>query len=234
MLLKTKTYHNSSIKIILLFVFIGLLTTQLIGQEINKRYTIDSTTVNSKDKIDPEAFNETLLEEIIFDQINFYLENEQFDSKQKNNVLTLASKDQATYMAFVESARLIRDENVKTETIDRLIAFGGSGYGKEIISKNSIINGKIFYSYAKIANDIVFKWFASSKTSKLIKGYQFNLIGIGVKLDEKQRKVYTSVVLGNFKSFNDGPKYLSNLQIPYSTKTYGLTTQNASLCKPTG
>lgn len=231
MLFQKKTYSIISKFIVFFLISCFSTSMQLTGQEINKKYTFEDTVINSKDEIDPNKFHESAFEEIIFDQINYLLEKRGFDTKQKNKVLTQAAKDQGTYMAFVESAKLIRDENVKTETPNRLKAYGGSGYGEELISKNSISSGKIPYTYAKIASDIVFKWFASSKTVKMFEGYKYNLIGIGVKLDEKQRKIFTSVILGNFKSFNDGPKYLSNLKIPYSTKTYGLKPPNKSLCK---
>lgn len=232
MLLKLETKQHIRFNNIILFLFIGFVTiSKLDAQEVHKNYTIDSVTVNSKDKIDPDAFNELLLEEIIFDQINFFLEKDGFDLKQKTNFLMQAAKDQATYMAFVESAKHIRNENVKSETTDRLRAYGGSGYGDELVSKHSIASGKLYYTYSKIANNIVFKWFASSKTVKLIKSYQFNVIGIGVKLDDAKRKVYVSVVLGNFKSFHEGYKYLSTLNTPYSTKVYGLTPYDKSACK---
>lgn len=220
-----------SIVFLKFLIFILVSHINAIGQEINKTYTIGEVTVSSKQEIEPDLFHENIIGEIIFDQINYLLEKRGFDGKQKNEILIQAANDQATYMAFVESAKLIRDENVKTETLDRLRAYGGSGFGKELVSKSSISSGKIPYTYAKVANDIAFKWFTSSKTVKMFESSQFNLIGIAVKLDEKGRKIYISVILGNFKSFNDGPKYLSNLKVPYSTKTYGLKQQNKAFCK---
>ena len=168
MLFLRRKKTTTSLKLIFIFLTICISTIfQLKGQEINKTYTIDDIIINSTDEIDPNKFNESVFEEIIFDQINFLLEKRGFDIKQKNKTLIQAAKDQGTYMAFVESAKLIRDENVKTETPDRLKAYGGSGFGEELISKNNISSGNIPYTYAKIANDIVFKWFASSKTVKI-------------------------------------------------------------------
>lgn len=200
-------------------------------QQFEKSYIIDNQVIHSKTEADPNYFHEELLEEIIFDQINAILEKKEFDKKNKNDLLKLAAKDQAEYMAIKESSELIRDDKEKRTTGERLLAFGGSKQAVELSAKTSIKSGKIPYTYAKIADDIVFGWFSSSKKAILLESFEYNLAGISVKLDDSKRKVYTSIVLGNYKSFNEGPKFISNLKTPYSEKTYGLTDPDPVFCK---
>lgn len=225
--------HNSlniQIKLFLIFLF-TIPFNILKGQHFEKTYIINNEVIHSKTEADPNNFHEKLIEEIIFDQINSVLEKKELEQKTKNNILKLAAEDQATYMAVQESSELIREEKEKRTTGERLEAFGGSRNAVELSAKTSIKSGKIPYTYAKIADDIVFGWLTSSKKSSLIEGYNYNLIGISVKLDDRNRKVYTSVVLGNYKSFNEGPKYISNLETPYTQKTYGLSKPDPVFCK---
>ncbi len=219
------------LRILYLFTIFQFVSFNLVAQEIDKTYIIGKLVISSKDESDPDHFHENVIEEIIFDQINYLLEKRGFEKKQKNDLLKLTAKEQAEYMALAENDDIIRDDKTNKTTGDRIESFGGSRYGKELTSKNSIKKGKIPYTYAKIADDIVFRWFKSSKKVSLFEGYEHNLIGISVKLDERKRKVYTSVVLGNYKSFNEGPKYASNLQIPYTNKTNGLKPNDPIFCK---
>jgi len=215
----------------LFFIFTFTITNYAITQEIEKTYIINELVVNSKDEALSDPFYEVVVEEIIFDQINSILEKKGFETKQKNNMLKLAAKDQATYMALVGDDNIIREGKEKKTTADRIESFGGSKFAEELTSKSNIKNGKIPFTYAKIADDIVFKWFTSSKSAKTLESNDFNIIGISVKLDEQKRKIYTSVVLGNYKTFNEGSKFISNLSIPYTEKTFGLTPEDASFCK---
>lgn len=233
MIIKRKIYNIKTPILLIALLFISTLFTSksIFSQEIEKTYIIGQLVVSSKDEAEPNNFHEQVIEELIFDQINARLEKKGFEKKQKSDVLKLAAEDQASYMAIIEDDELIREAKEKKTTADRLEAFGGSKFATELSSKNSIKNGKIPYTYAKIADDIVFRWLTSSKKAKLIESYEFNLVGISVKLDARKRKVYTSFVLGNYKSFNEGSKFASNLNIPYTEKTYGLTSNDPIYCK---
>jgi hypothetical protein len=214
-----------------IFYILLLVFGNTNGQEVRKSYECCDTTINSKDEIIPNKFYEKILEDIIFDQINYYLGDRNFEIKKKDSLLIKVAKSQAVYMAENNTVTIIRNSKNNKTTADRLKALGGSGFGKELVTKNNIRSGKIPYTYSKVANDIVFRWFTSSKTIKLFETTQYNTIGIGVKLGKKKTKVYVSLILGNFKSFNNGIKYISNLPIPYSEKTYGLDVRDDKICK---
>ncbi len=201
------------------------------AQEIEKTYFVGKQVINSQDEANPDQFYEQVIEEIIFDEVNSHLEKKGFEHKQKNDLLNLAAKDQAIYMALNENDNIERKEKEKRTTADRIESYGGARNGTELTSKTNIKTGKIPYTYAKIADDIVFKWFTNSKNSALLESYEYNQVGISAKLDEKKRKIYVSLVLGNYKSFNEGAKFVGNLEVPYSEKTYGLTPKDPIFCK---
>jgi len=228
---KKRLFGFSTKFILLILLFTFIYSVHLQSQEINKTYLIGSLVINSKDEADPDNFHEEVVEAILLDQINKILTKKGFDSKVQNELLKQVASDQAEYMASIEDDNTVREENIKKTINDRLLFYGGSKEGIELATKANIKKGKIPYTYAKIADDIVFDWFSNSKKSKLLEGYEYNLIGISAKLDERKRKVYVSVVLGNYKTFNEGPNYLSNLNIPYSQKTYGLTLADPIYCK---
>lgn len=230
-----KTINNFfSNKLVLITIFFIALISKhdlLFGQQIEKNYIIGELVINSKDEINPDEFHNEIIEEIIFDEINTILSKKGFDKKQKNSFLKEVAESQAIYMSETGLANTERDTKDKRTIVDRLKFYGGSGIGAELVAKSNIRSGKIPYTYAKVADDIVFKWFASSKKSKLLQGLDYNQIGISARLDEQKRKVYISVVFGNFKSLNEGTKYLSNLKVPYSQKTYGLKPADRVFCK---
>jgi uncharacterized protein YkwD len=215
---------------VFLFEFI-VIPNLLFSQQIERNYIIGELVVNSKDEINPDEFHNEIIEEIIFDEINTILNKRGFDKKQKSDFLKEVAESQAIHMSETGLANVEREGKDKKTTIDRLKFYGGSGIGAELVSKSSIRSGKILYTYAKVADDIVFKWFASSKKSKLLQSLEYTQIGISAKIDAQKRKVYVSVVFGNFKSLNEGTKYISNLKISYTQKTYGLHHADKVFCK---
>jgi hypothetical protein len=212
------------------FVF-NLTALSIQGQEIEKNYLIGDRVYNSLEEATPNEFFEELIQRIVFDEINILLEKKGLDPKTENDILKNAALDQAGYMAQIEDDELLRKEKDKETTGDRISFYGGSKQGDELSGKTNISKGKIPYTYAKIADDIVFRWFASSKKAALIENIGYNLVGIGAKLDSKERRIYVSLVLGNYKSFNEGIAYKDQLELPYSEKTYGLTEANPLNCK---
>jgi len=224
-------YRMRLLRLVIILNIFLLIVNSAIAQEIIKKYNCCGVTVSSKDEIIPNKFYEEVLVNIIFDQINYFLEEHNFQSKKKDSVLIRAAKDQSIYMAKTKDVNTIRSKKNNRYTKDRLIASGGSGLGVELVTKNNIRSGKIPYNYAKVANDVVFRWFASSKTVNLFESTKYDLVGIGVTLDEKKVKVYISLIFGNYKSFNDGVKYISQLKVPYTTKTKGLKPQDYKTCK---
>ena len=55
--------------------------------------------------------------------------------------------------------------------------------------------------------------------------------GIATRIDEKSKKVYISIIMGNFQTFNSGAKKKSELKVPFNTKSKKLKEPNPKKCK---
>jgi len=202
-----------------------------ISQELDKTYLIGEQAINSTDAIDSENFYPAVLELLIQDQMNVMLEKKGIEKKKIADLLKKSADLQAAYMAGVGEEILERGDKNLATTGDRISSFGGSHFGEELTAKASIYKGTVPFTYAKVADEILFKWFSAPKKAGLIENIQFNLIGVSATLDAERKKVFVSVVFGNYKSFNEGAAYKDQLKIPYSSKTYGLNPPDKDLCK---
>lgn len=213
-----------------LIISLAIINTGF-SQEIEKTYLIGEQVINSKDEIDSENFSNEVLELILFDQINQLLESKGIEKKLQDSLLKRAAASQAAYMALKGDDVLLREEKNLATTGQRIAHFGGSTFGEELVGKTSVKKGNIPFTYAKIADDLIFRWVSVSKKLELIENVAFNRIGVGVALDNAHKKVYVSLVFGNYKSLNNGVAYRTQLAIPYSTKTYGLQPTDKDICK---
>ncbi len=202
-----------------------------IAQQSNKTYLIDDIVINTLDRIDTSNFPSGVIEEIIIDKINTILNKRGKEPIKRHEILSLAANDQAKYMANIDNTSTIQMFREKATTALRVQLYGGSMCATEITEKNNTAKGKIPYTYNKVCNDVVLKLFNNSKKTQLIQNYEFNLIGIGAKLNKSKKKVYISFVLGNYKSNNKGAEFKHKLTIPYTEKYYGLTAPHPKYCR---
>ncbi len=201
------------------------------SQELEKSYIIGNQTISTKDTIDTENFYTKVLESLILDQMNLMLEKKGVDQKSINEILQKAADSQSSYMSDIDAETVIQNDKKLSGTSERITFFGGSRYGQEITAKTPITKGASPYTYARVADDILFRWFSSPKKAELIENSYFNLVGLSVSLDSEHKKVFVSLVLGNYQSLNEGIAYKEQLKIPYTTKTFGLNPPEKELCK---
>ena len=182
--------------------------------------------------IDLEDFNSKLLQQVLEDEINAVRLKQEIDSLKQNVILQNAAEDQAEYMASKDMATTLQSGKKKT-TGKRIEYYGGSNKGTEIVTKTSPKKGKYLFTYKKLAQDIMFRFLKSKKTSTHITMPVYVFCGIGAALDDAGRKVYVSIVFGNYDSFNNGAERRNEMDIPYSTKKYGLKHADEKICKKT-
>lgn len=180
--------------------------------------------------IDIEDFNSKLLQQIIEGEINSIRSKQNLDSLKPMIVLQNAAEDQAEYMADKDIATMLQSGKKKT-TGKRIQYYGGSNYGAEIVTKMSPKKGKQFLSYKQLAEDIMFRFLKSKKTSIHIINPVYIFCGIGAVLNNTGKKVYVSVVFGNYDSFNNGSERRDEMDVPFSTKKYGLKHSDEKICK---
>lgn len=220
---------HSNIKFVFLIILIHLFSNLYSQSDI-----IEFNTNYSQSDLDKyiyaENFEADLLQNLIFIQLNKQLVFNNKEPLMLSQLLKNAAEDQAEYMAYHEDAR-IEQGGKKSTTKDRLIFYEGSGFGYEYVQKFSTSKGKESYSYKQMAEEIVFKWFNTKKSMELINDSRFVIAGIGVRLDEVGKRAYVSIVLGNYKSYNKGANRRSEMELPFTTKRYGLYPYEDRACK---
>lgn len=182
------------------------------------------------EKIDPEVFRPSLMAEVIISQLNKHREIQNLEDFFSNDILTKAADDQALYMARQEEATLKGKGNKKT-TADRLKLYGGTRLAEEIVAKVNVYNVKEPRTYLEVAEELVSKWIIKRKIAAIIENNKYIFAGVGASIDYNGKKMYVSVVFGNHYSFNAGARMKNALDVPYTTKRFGLKPYDEKTCK---
>ena len=194
-----------------------------------KIYHINGEAMSASTQIDPYGFYPTLLDSIIIDQINFILDERDCEPLQFRQLLFSVAKEQSEYMSLM--AKEDPNAKLKLPVGDRMQAYGGSSEAAELIARINVVKGKEELSYFKMAEELVFKWMSNSKTAALFESTNYKYIAVSSSIDFDGKKVYVSVVLGNFRSFNEGMRDRSQLKVPYTVKNNGLDVYDPEVCK---
>lgn len=204
---------------------------KICAQPQNQVYLVDGIVVNTTDQIDPINFNTKAFELILLDAINQVLEKRGAELFSTNNLLYQAALLQAEYMALTGDASVDRETKELTNTQMRLVSLGASVHAGEIVTRENLTKNNQYHTYLSLCDDIVLKWFAGFKSENLLISSGYNLCGISAKCDANKKRVFISMVLGSYKTMNNGAQFIDNLNVPYSTKTYGLKPGSEQICK---
>ncbi|MBI5541300.1 MAG: hypothetical protein HY951_14635 [Bacteroidia bacterium] len=217
-------------KLQLLILFLTI--TGCLSYNISKAQTgnLSSDTSNYSRILDSEDYNADLLNDLIKNAINKYRLKQKSDTLTFETLLKSAADDQATFMAETNNATY--EQGGKKSTTGKRIAFyGGSNNGNELVVKMPIKKGNELYTYGKVVDDIMFKWLSDKKGIVVLNDPTYMFFGIGSALDADHKKVYVSVVFGNYSSFNAGSTRRDELATPFTTKKYGLKKFDDKICK---
>ncbi|MFH2141791.1 MAG: hypothetical protein ABIJ97_05175, partial [Bacteroidota bacterium] len=151
---------NNLKSFLLIILTLGFL--QLFSQEDDEPTEVD--TLRFHEVIDVEDFKDALFNEIILFEINKYRKIRGLDSIVSNPILKNSAEDQSEYMSEIEDA-IEFQTGKKKDLRSRLIYFGGSGVGNELIAKSSAKKGAETMSYKQLADEIFYKWVGNGKTA---------------------------------------------------------------------
>ncbi len=222
---------NMSVKLKSTILFFIIIISISVNAQKNSDIVFSASSAYNRKPIDPESFDTHRLEDLLFFKINEVLKLRGKETYKENEILKDAALNQARYMADYEEKTLIQKNSSLETTGIRLRQFGGSTQAEEIILRSAFKKGNNFLSYDQLANSLVLSIFNSGKYSKIVQDRGLNIIGTGADMDENLRKVYVSIVLGNFKSMNEGAKLKSRLKIPYSEDLHGIKPYNIKECR---
>ncbi len=190
----------------------------------------DTSSVNNYTRnIDSEDFHPEILNDLLHKEINKYKIKLKADTLSIETILVNAADDQAKFMASISNATYDQGGK-KKDTGKRIVFYGGSNNGNELVIKMPIKKGNEIFTYGKVVDDIMFKWLSDKKGIIVLNDPQYVFIGIGSALDEDGKKVYVSAVFGNYQSFNAGATRAKELSTPFTTKKYGLKKFDDKTC----
>lgn len=205
------------------FAFAVLVVISLSGYG-----QIDTSIYNAP--IDPENFQPELFNGYVMYRINSYRSKLGIDTLQSEPILKNAADDQAVFMAAGNQLTLLQGGKKRTTGM-RVRFYGGSERAEELIARSSFTKGKDLITYSQSANEFLVKWFTDEKILKTVTNPSLFLAGAGCAYDAEKKKVYFSLVLGNYQIFNKGAVNREQLAIPFTTKKYGLKPYDAKICK---
>ncbi len=194
-----------------------------------KVYIINEEPIPATATIEPDNFHPALLDSIIIDQLNYVLAERDCEPLQYRQLMFTVANEQSEYMAMMAD----EDANAKLKTPvgDRLQAYGGSNEIAELTAKINVFKNKVAYTYFKMAEELVFRWMSNSRSASMFESVNYQYIGVSSHIDFEGKRVFVSVELGNFRSFNDGMRSRDKLKVPYSVKNNGLDDYDPEVCK---
>jgi hypothetical protein len=177
-----------------------------------------------------QDFDPRVIAELIFENLNKFRMENFIEVFKEEEILQKAAQDQANYMAYQEDVSTLNRGKRKT-TAKRVKLHGGSHRVDEIVDKENAKRGQEMFTYREVAREISEKWKNKSKVSETLLNPKYMLAGIGAELDEEGKKIYFSMVLGNYQSINEGAHLRKTLKVPFTKKKYGLKAFDEKECK---
>jgi len=214
---------------LLFFIFLLIFIFKNLYSQNETQYTDTSKTNNYTRILDAEDYNADILNEILRKEINKYRLKQKSDTLTFETILKNAADDQAAFMAQTGNA-VYEQGGKKNTTGKRIMLYGGSDNGEELVVKMPIKKGTELFTYGKVVDDIMFKWLSDKKGIIVLNDPKYMFYGIGSTLDDEHKKVYVSAVFGNYSSYNAGSTRKDELSIPFTTKKYGLKKIDDNIC----
>jgi len=214
---------------LLFLIFLLIFIFKNLYSQNETQYTDTSKTNNYTRILDAEDYNADILNEILRKEINKYRLKQKSDTLTFETILKNAADDQAAFMA--QSGNAVYEQGGKKNTTGkRIMLYGGSDNGEELVVKMPIKKGTELFTYGKVVDDIMFKWLSDKKGIIVLNDPKYMFYGIGSTLDDEHKKVYVSAVFGNYSSYNAGSTRKDELSIPFTTKKYGLKKIDDNIC----
>lgn len=201
----------------LILAFLIFSAVPVVAQKNKKA---ESTSMDFK----TDEFNRLLLHEL--NKLRAQNGLDSFDLDE--TVLVKAAGLSAAEMAAKEKADAAA---LPKTTPKRIKKSGGTTKGQELVIAAPIGKGKSELAPKDVVKVVYQKWSLGKKEKEVILNPGSVYIGISSQPDKQSKRLYVSVVFGNFQSYNAGAKKKSELAVPYNTKSKKLKDPDAKKCK---
>jgi uncharacterized protein YkwD len=156
--------------------------------------------------------------------------------RKENGLDTFEVQEVVLKASEISSSKMAEDEKADAKSLPfttpkNLKKAGGSGKGEEMIIVTPMGKGKDPAKPEDIAKVVIAKWTASKKEREIVLRPSNTYAGITSTPDENGKRVYVSVVFGNYQSFNEGAKHKKELKVPFNTKSKKLKDADPRKCK---
>lgn len=185
----------------------------------------------SEDPINPESFNQLLFQEVLFYKLNNYLDSLSLEGFEIHNFFEIAAREHAIMMAELNEARLNTGHRGLRTVRDRLIAAGGTGIGSEVVARINAQVGGEYITYDELAEQCVFRWMSSGRFSEDILAQKYFFAGANVQFDERGRRAFVSMYMGNYASLLAADHLMAELAMHPTTKRYRLKPYDDRVCQ---
>jgi outer membrane protein OmpA-like peptidoglycan-associated protein len=207
----------------LVFLFFAIAKAQVNDSSMYKKEFFQT--------IDPLDFQSERFAEVMLVEVNKYRNSQGVDTLEFLQCLQHAAEDQAVYNAAFQRTDILQPTGKKKDTGTRVTYFGGSKNATELVDRVNIKTGTDFLTYQKAAEDIVFRIKSQPKRESVLLKADAVFIGVGGSVDIDGKRLYFSLVFGDYSSLNEGATRKSEMEIPFSPKRYGLFAYDDKACK---
>ncbi|MBS1647346.1 MAG: hypothetical protein JST67_08395 [Bacteroidetes bacterium] len=175
-----------------------------------------------------QRYNYDTLVKIITYQINVFRNENRLDSFQNSDILTQA--------AIYSSSNMADNEKVNAQALSKttpkfLKKAGATQKGQELVLVTPIGKGQNQIKPIDVAKTILQKWFLGKKEKEILLNPENTYIGINCVGDDEEKRVYISLMLGSFQTFNVGAKHKKELPVPFNNKSKKLKDSDPKHCK---
>ncbi len=179
----------------------------------------------------PNTYDSKVLYNCMTDMINMARQQYRFLQPLKSDVrMDSTAQFQADYQA--EKDEKTFDNVAPYHTVYyRLRKYGLAGNGDELIAKVKAYLGEAEYSYYDVCLATIQSILKNVKTADILLDKQYTYVGIAFNTDKLMKSMYSSIVLGNDRTFNNYKPGYNVKEVPYTKGQAGFKGYDDKICK---
>ena len=178
--------------------------------------------------VDSSYYNS--FKDILIHELNKFRAQNDLDSFHLDKtVLAKAAIMSSTQMSLGE--HVLQANELPSVTPKHLKKSGGTTKGEEIVIALPLGKGKNLIQPADEVKALLTKWSTSKKEKTILLNPANVYLGIGDEADKNNKRLYVSVVFGNYQTYNPGAKKKSELAVPFNKKSKKFKNPDPRKCK---
>ena len=179
----------------------------------------------------PNNYDEKILYQCFTDMVDMARAEFRYVPKLKHDIsLDSTAQFQADFQASKDEKTLDNNAPYKT-TFFRLRKYGLAGNGEELVAKAKAYMGEAEYTYYDLCLSLVQSILKNVKTADVMLNEKYTYMGFGFNTDVAMKSMYTSLVLGNDRTFNLYKAGYNEKDVPYTKGQASLKGYDEKVCK---